>query len=90
MRIKFEKGFTPEKIAEVLTDYIEKNDLLVGSVNVFIQLYGEDGKAINDFKDPTMTVFSPTQRCKDEYSEYSANLRRKAIKAVQNDVTEAI
>jgi hypothetical protein len=82
MRLKFEKGFTPETMAQVLTDYITDNDLLIGSVNVFIQLYGEDGKPVNDFKDPYMTIFTPTQDCKKEYSEYAAQLRRKVIKAV--------
>lgn len=85
MRIKFEKGFTPQAMAAALEDFIVKNDLLIGSVNVFIQLCGEDGKPINDFKSPVMAVVSPTQRCKDEYSEYSARLRRRAMKAVQKE-----
>jgi hypothetical protein len=89
MRVKFERGLTPKVITDTLRRYIEENELLIGSVNVFIQLYGEDGKTVNDFKDQSMVVFSPTQKCKDEYSEYAANLRRKSIKAVKNDRVEA-
>lgn len=82
MRIKFEKGFTPETVTDALLRYIEENELLIGAVNVFIQLCDKNGRPINDFKDPNMIVFTPTERCKEEYSEYAAKLRRKSIKAV--------
>lgn len=85
MRIKFEKGFTPQAMAAALEDYIVRNDLLIGSVNVFLQLCGEDGKPINDFKSPVMVVVSPTEQCKEEYSAYSARIRRRAIRAIQKE-----
>lgn len=82
MRLKFNKGLTPETITEALLEYINENELIIGSVNVFIQLYDKDGKLINDFKDKNMIVFSPTPKCKEDYAEYVAKLRRKSIKAI--------
>jgi hypothetical protein len=82
MRIKFEKGIMPERIGELLSDYIYENELIIGSVNVFIQLYDGEGKAINDFKSNEILVCSPTEEGKKKYSEYVAKLRRKQIKAV--------
>ncbi len=82
MRIKFEKGFTPEAMTDALLSFIKENNLLIGSVNVFIQLYGEDGKAINDFKDSGMYIYKPPEYYKEEYTQYAAKLRRKSFKAV--------
>jgi hypothetical protein len=73
MRLKFNKGLTPETITEALLEYINENELIIGSVNVFIQLYD---------KDKNMIVFSPTPKCKEDYAEYVAKLRRKSIKAI--------
>jgi hypothetical protein len=80
MRIKFQKGMTPEDVTSVLLDYINENNLIVGSVNVFLQLFDEEGKAINDFKDPEMLVYSTSNT--EKYADYVAKIRRRCIKAV--------
>jgi hypothetical protein len=82
MRIKFEKGILPETIAKTLVEHIYENDLVIGSVNVFIQLYDNEGKVVNDFKSREITVYHPTEEGKKKYSEYVAKIRRKQFKAV--------
>ena len=34
MRIKFEKGMTPERIADAFVKYIYDNNIVIGAVNI--------------------------------------------------------
>jgi hypothetical protein len=84
MRLKFEKGFTPEKIAKHLIRFVEENDIDFASVNIYIQVYKEDG-TLEDFKhDSEFLVFSPGEETKSVAAERSVKLRRSRIKLVDN------
>ena len=82
MRIKFEKGFTPERMCNLLLSIINEDKLLIGSVNVFIQLYDENGKAVDDFRSNDIITAVPGEDAKGEYADYSANMRRRIMKVV--------
>ena len=81
MRLKFEKGITPERIAEGLVDFIYENNIHIGAVNMYIQTFNDEMKAENTRE---YTIFSPEKKAKEEYTEYVANLRRSKFKAVSN------
>lgn len=81
MRIKFEKGMTPERIAETFVDYIRSNDLAIGSVNMYIQTYGEDMKAEKHSKEGYL-VCSPGEYSKLEYVEDMAEIRRGRMRVI--------
>jgi len=81
MRIKFEQGMTPERIAQAFVDYVRKNELVIGTVNVYIQTF--DGN-MNSVKEDTNdhTVCSPSEFLKKEYANDVAKIRRSRLKAV--------
>jgi hypothetical protein len=81
MRIKFEKGMTPEKIAEVFVDFIRENDITIGSVNMYIQTYDESMKA-EPFNRNEYLVCNPSEATKAQYDKEMVNARRKRMKAV--------
>lgn len=81
MRIKFEKGITPERMAEAFVNYIYENNLHIGAVNMYIQTFNDQMKAENSRE---YLVFSPESQAKEEYIKYAANLRRSKFKAVSN------
>lgn len=86
MRIKFEKGMTPERIADALVKYIYDNNIVIGAVNMYIQTYDEEMKPekYNDTKDGSCLNCSPSARAKQEYDNYVAEIRRGNFKAVSN------
>lgn len=81
MRLKFEKGMTPEAIAEIFVNFIYENNLLIGSVNMYIQTYDDQSKAQNT---GDYFVCKPGDKTKQNYSNYAADLRRSKFKAVIN------
>lgn len=81
MRIKFEKGMTPEKIATAFVDYVRSNNLVIGSVNMYIQTYDENMKAEKYNRDDYV-ICEPTTRTKEEYIQDAAEIRRGRMKAV--------
>lgn len=81
MRLKFEKGMTPEAIAETFVNFIYENNLLIGSVNMYIQTYNEQAKAQNT---GDYFVCTPGDTTKKDYADYAADLRRSKFKAVSN------
>lgn len=82
MRIKFEKGMTPERIAEAFVNFVRKEELVIGSVNIYIQTYDEDMKAEKNNSRGYFTTCEPTERSKKEYIEDVALTRRSRLKAV--------
>lgn len=80
MRIKYEKGFTPERIAEHLAWFIRENNLVIGSVNVYLQLYDESMKPIKN--DGDEYVVSPGDFSRREYIDDVAGARRSRLKVV--------
>jgi hypothetical protein len=81
MRIKFEKGMTPEKIAEVFVDFIRENDITIGSVNMYLQTYDENMK-VEPFNKNEYLVCNPSEATKAQYDKELVNTRRKRMKAV--------
>ena len=83
MRIKFEKGLTPERIADAFVKYIYDNNIVIGSVKMYIQTYDNEMKAVKfgSYEDEYMCC-SPSEKAKKEYEEYSAAIRRGNFKAV--------
>ena len=82
MRIKFEKGMTPEAIGRVFADYVRENNLVIGSVNMYIQTYDEDMKP-EPFKkkEKNYLLCSPSEATKAEYDRDVVNIRRNRMKA---------
>ncbi len=80
MRIKFKKGIPPESLAMMLFEIIKERDMVIGSVNVYIQEYGEDMKPIK-FDDEYLVVEAAGITC-DKYTDYVVSQRRKKMKAV--------
>lgn len=83
MRIKFEKGMTPERVAEAFVKFVRENDLVIGAVNIYVQTYDEQMKPekFNSGKDEYY-VCKPNEKIIDEYAEDIAHIRRGRLKAV--------
>lgn len=81
MRIKFEKGMTPERIAQAFVDYVRQNELVIGAVNVYIQTFDESMKPMRETAED-YTVCSPSEFLKKEYADDVALIRRGRLKAV--------
>ena len=79
MKVKFEKGMTPEHLAQALLSFIKAQNLIIGSVSVYIQTYDEDMKGRNDGE---TFICKPSETVKKEYEEYLVNNRRRRMKAV--------
>ena len=82
MRIKFEKGMTPETIAQAFVDFVRDNNLLIGSVNIYMQTYDENMKAEKFRRDEEYTLCKPTAIAKEEYIEDVALIRRGRLRQV--------
>ena len=83
MRIKFEKGMTPEAIATALVQYIRDNNILIGSVNVYMQTYDEDMKAEKyKRRENEYIICKPSNAIKKEYERELVDIRRSRMKVV--------
>lgn len=82
MRIKFEKGMTPEAIAQMFVGFIRDNDLVIGSVNIYVQTFDEEMKPEKYGFSDKYVVCRPTERTKKAYEEDVVRIRRKRMKAV--------
>lgn len=81
MRLKLEKGMTPERMAKAFIDFVRSNDLVIGTVNMYIQTYDEEMKP-EKFKDEGYYICSPSDESIAEYNEDVVRIRRKRMKAV--------
>lgn len=79
MKVKFEKGMTPEHLAAALLSFIKAQNLVIGSVSVYIQTYDDEMKGRND---GDSFVCKPSESVKKEYDNYVVQSRRKRMKAV--------
>ena len=77
MRIKFNKGMTPDDIAQMFARVMNDRNTLIGTVNIYVQEYSEDLKAV---RDEEYLEVKPTDYGKTRYDEYAANLRRGNLK----------
>ena len=82
MRIKFEKGMTPETIAQAFVDFVRDNNLVIGSVNLYMQTYDENMKADKFRRNDEYTLCKPTEIAKEEYIEDVALIRRGRLRKV--------
>ncbi|MFA5322140.1 MAG: hypothetical protein WC373_05645 [Smithella sp.] len=85
MRIKFEKGITPERMAETLVRHIYENNIVIGAVNVYVQTYDNDMKPEKFNHNEKYLSCSPSEKAKNEYDEYAARIRRGKFKAVSGE-----
>lgn len=83
MRIKFEKGMTPERVAQAFVDYIRNNNIVIGAVNMYIQKHDDEMKP-EKFRrgEEEYLVCSPSEAAQKEYTKDVAMIRRKKMKAV--------
>lgn len=78
MRIKYNKGFTPEII---MAHFMEiTKGMLIGSVNIYIQEYDENMNVIRS--DDTYLEVDPGNCSREVYAAYQADQRRRRMKAV--------
>jgi len=82
MRIKYEKGLTPERIADEFVRFIRDNNIVIGAVNVYIQTYDEEMKLEKHARDDRYLIVSPKEFAKQEYTEDVSQTRRKRLKVV--------
>lgn len=80
MRIKFKKGMTPEDIANMFVKLVNDRNLLIGSVNIYIQEFDQDMQPIK--YDEQYIEIKPTEYGMNRYKEYEADLRRSNLKVV--------
>jgi len=81
VRIKFEKGMTPEAISQIFTQFIRESGLVIGAVNIYIQTYDDDMKPVK-FDKKEYFVCKPSESTKKEYQEDVARIRRDKIEVV--------
>ena len=79
MRIKFNKGMTPDDIANMFVQLMNDRNALIGTVNIYVQEYDDKLKAV---KDEEYLEVKPTEYGKERYDEYSSGLRRSKLKVV--------
>jgi len=79
MRIKFNKGITPEVMAENFLKIIKEHGKLVSSADMYVRFYDENMKLD---KDTIMITCSPKDVETEAYSEYAAEKRREFMKVV--------
>ena len=79
MRIKFKKGFTPDAIGTIFEYLCDDNNIILGTVNIYVQEIGADGKGLlsNDYIE-----IEPGEVSSSKYQEYVADLRRSKFKVV--------
>lgn len=82
MRLQFKKGLTPERMADVFIKYVRDNDLVVGTVNIYIQTYDEKMKPERFNRGDSFMVFEPLEKAKEEYEEDVVKIRRSRITRV--------
>lgn len=82
MRIKFEKGMTPEKVADAFVKFIRKNDIVIGAVNVYVQTYDKEMNPEKFGKQEDYYVCKPDENLINEYSEDVADIRRGRMRVV--------
>lgn len=79
MRIKFNKGMTPEDIANMFVRVVNERNNIVGTVNIYFQEHDENLKQV---KDEDYIEVRPTEYGLNRYNEYAAELRRDNLKVV--------
>lgn len=82
MRIKFEKGMTPEDIGFMFAQIAQEKEWVIGSVNVYVQLYDEQMRAIKSSSDDDYLLVKPGDATRKIYDEEVAQIRRKRLKAI--------
>jgi len=82
MRLKFQKGFTPDIIAAYFLEYVMQEGLVVGDVNVYIQTLDEYGNP--EPLDKKVVEVTPSERLRKMHVDSFANNRRKEFKVINS------
>ncbi len=83
MRIKYDKGMTPERIASHFVQFIRDNNLIIGSVNIYIQTYDDEMRAAKISRDDDYIIVQPREVTKSEYIYDVAQIRRGRMRLVK-------
>lgn len=86
MKIKFEKGSTPESIAENFLKIIYENNILIGSLTIYMQTFDDEMKPEKWREETTEFTFVPSESTKDEYARQVLKHRRDMIKIVKENI----
>lgn len=81
MRLKFERGMTPEDIGRVFAAFIRANDLVIGAVNIYVQTYDEAMQPSSGHVGEYI-AFMPSEEAKRRYTEDVATIRRSRMRVV--------
>ena len=79
MRIKFNKGMTPEDIAKMFVQVVNDRNNIIGTVNIYVQEFDENLKQV---KDEDYLEVKATEYGMNRYNEYAADLRRDNLRVV--------
>jgi hypothetical protein len=89
MKIKFEKGSTPEVITDTFLKFLRENDLMIGTTSIYFQTFDDEMKPEKwHFDDGESFVFKPSEQTKAEYNKQLLEHRRKMIKIVKPVVAD--
>ena len=80
MRIKFERGMTPEVMADIFVKLIRNNNVIIGTVNMYVQTLENEG--VEAFHNNELLVCKPNDILVERYENDVSNIRRKRIKVV--------
>lgn len=80
MRIKFQKGLSPEVMVDTFLEIIRDRGMVIGAVNIYIQEYDENMKLV--LNDSDYLEVTPTDAGRKKYSEYAAEQRRSKLRAI--------
>ena len=86
MKIKFEKGFTPEAIAKNFLNIIYDNNILIGSLIMYVQTFDDEMKPEKWGDEGVDYRFVPSESTKDEYARQVLKHRRDMIKIVKENI----
>lgn len=80
MRIKFQKGMTPEDMAKYFLKILRDRQSLIGAVNVYVQEYDDNLKIVKEEDGYYLVKSNESSQAK--YNDYAADIRRSKLKAV--------
>jgi len=86
LRIKFEKGFTPELIGEIFARIIADDEIVIGAVNIYIQAYDDEMKPVPFSKEEEYIIVEPNKAARRDYENDVVNKRRGKLKVVSGGI----
>lgn len=79
MRIRINKGMTPEDMADMFVKLMRNRDAIIGTVNIYVQEFDDNMRPVQD---GDFVEVKPTKYGMSRYEEYSTELRRSKLRVV--------